>query len=187
MKYMIMMFGEVSTLWETKSPEWLSEMQAFMMRKDQELREAGEHVDGQGLADVSTAKTIVIKDVEGRLGAIAVCDTDAFGRRLSQGQRAMLNSIAASAAAAGHSQIRRRERDAEQPGYDRLSNSLCLRCGGHGPVCHRAEHVQMEFHRFLTHAVFGRRVGGDHDSVRSRGNLRPGSRHGFAWSHRRTA
>ena len=62
MKYMIMMFGEVSTLWETKSPEWLAEMQNFMMRKDQELRDAGEHVDGRGLADVSTAKTIVMQD-----------------------------------------------------------------------------------------------------------------------------
>ncbi len=62
MKYMIMMFGEVSTLWETKSPEWLGEMQAFMERKDQELRQAGEHVDGRGLADISTAKTIVIQD-----------------------------------------------------------------------------------------------------------------------------
>ena len=59
---MIMMFGEASTLWETKSPEWLQEMQAFMMKKDQELRDAGEHVDGRALADVEQAKTIRIQD-----------------------------------------------------------------------------------------------------------------------------
>ena len=68
------------------------------------------HGEGPG----SPAETIAIKDVVGRLGSITLCATDASGRQLTQGQREMLSSIAASAASAGHSQIRRRERDAAQ-------------------------------------------------------------------------
>ena len=62
MKYMIMLFGEAATWWETKSPEWLNEMHQFMMKTDQALRDSGEYVDGRALADGQTAKTVVIKD-----------------------------------------------------------------------------------------------------------------------------
>lgn len=62
MKYMIMMFGEAATMWENKSPEWINEMREFMQKTDQDLRNSGEWVDGQGLADGGTAKTVVFKD-----------------------------------------------------------------------------------------------------------------------------
>ena len=57
MKYMIMMFGDPSTM-ETRSPEWIRNMIAFMQDLDGELHETGEYVDGQGLADPSQAKTV---------------------------------------------------------------------------------------------------------------------------------
>ncbi|MPZ89613.1 MAG: hypothetical protein GEU81_16425 [Nitriliruptorales bacterium] len=62
MKYMIMMFGDAATMMETQSPEWIRDMIEFMQKLDGELKEAGELVDGQGLADPSQAKTVRIKD-----------------------------------------------------------------------------------------------------------------------------
>lgn len=58
MKYMILMFGDQKTMFETKSPEWIRDMIAFMGTIDQEIREAGEYVDGQGLVDPSEATTV---------------------------------------------------------------------------------------------------------------------------------
>lgn len=58
MKYMIMMFGEASTMMETKSPEWIEEMIEFMTQIDKDLTASGELVFQQGLADGSTAKTV---------------------------------------------------------------------------------------------------------------------------------
>ena len=52
MKYMIMLFGDDS--WAGKPPEWVKERQMFMGKMDQELRESGEHVDGQALAGAAT-------------------------------------------------------------------------------------------------------------------------------------
>jgi hypothetical protein len=69
MKYMIMMFGEAATMMETRSPEWIDEMMAFMFQIDKDLRESGELVFQLGLADGSTAKLVT---VEG--GAPAVTD-----------------------------------------------------------------------------------------------------------------
>jgi hypothetical protein len=57
MKYMIMMFGDQSSMMEGKSPEWIGSMMEFMHALDDELRGAGEWVDGQSLADPSQAKT----------------------------------------------------------------------------------------------------------------------------------
>jgi hypothetical protein len=62
MKYMIMMFGEAATMMEVKSKEWIRDMIDFMQSTDKELREAGELVDSQGLADGRQAKTIRIKN-----------------------------------------------------------------------------------------------------------------------------
>lgn len=58
MKYMIMMFGDQTTMMETQSPEWIRNMIKFMQGIDQELRDSGELVDSQGLADPSQAKTV---------------------------------------------------------------------------------------------------------------------------------
>ena len=58
MKYMIMTFGEASTMLETKSTDWIKEMIAFMHTLDADLRDSGELVDSQGLTDGSQAKTV---------------------------------------------------------------------------------------------------------------------------------
>ncbi len=62
MKYMIMMFGDAATMMETRSPEWITEMIEFMRQTDADLRESGELVYDEGLADGSTAKTIRFTD-----------------------------------------------------------------------------------------------------------------------------
>jgi hypothetical protein len=62
MKYIIMMFGDQQTMFETRTPEWIREMLALMQAIDQELRDSGELVDGQGLVDPSQAKTVRLVD-----------------------------------------------------------------------------------------------------------------------------
>jgi hypothetical protein len=62
MKYMIMMFGEAATMRETKSPEWINGMFAFMQTLHKELTESGELVFLEGLTDGSQAKTVRIKN-----------------------------------------------------------------------------------------------------------------------------
>jgi hypothetical protein len=61
-KYMIMMFGDTNTMFEVRSPEWIRDMIAFMGKLDQELRDSGELVGGQGLVDPSEAKTVRLVD-----------------------------------------------------------------------------------------------------------------------------
>jgi hypothetical protein len=58
MKYLIMMFGDQGTMIETRSTEWIRSMIGFMQDLDQELRDSGEYVDGQGLVDPTQAKTV---------------------------------------------------------------------------------------------------------------------------------
>ena len=58
MKYLIMMFGDQGTMIETRSTEWIRSMIRFMTDLDQELRDSGEFVDGQGLVDPTQAKTV---------------------------------------------------------------------------------------------------------------------------------
>jgi hypothetical protein len=58
MKYMIMMFGGLGATLETRTPEWITSMHQFMLKVDVELKEAGELVASQGLADPSQAKTV---------------------------------------------------------------------------------------------------------------------------------
>jgi hypothetical protein len=62
MKYMIAMFGSASEMGQTKSPEWISEMITFMIDLDVKLRESGEMVYNEGLADGSTAKTVRLEN-----------------------------------------------------------------------------------------------------------------------------
>lgn len=62
MKYMLMMFGDAATMLETKSPEWINEMMAFMFQIDRDLTESGELVFNLGLADGSTAKTVRLQN-----------------------------------------------------------------------------------------------------------------------------
>ncbi len=69
MKYMILLFGDQATMVETRSTEWIRDMIKFMQDLDQELRDAGEYVDGQGLADPTQAKTVRFE-----LGAPVVTD-----------------------------------------------------------------------------------------------------------------
>jgi hypothetical protein len=58
MKYMIMMFGGVGAAVETRSPEWIKNMQQFMGKLDTELQEAGEVVASHGLVDPGQARTV---------------------------------------------------------------------------------------------------------------------------------
>jgi hypothetical protein len=51
MKYMLMMFGDAATMTQTRSPEWIREMIAFMTQFDADLRESGELVYDDGLRD----------------------------------------------------------------------------------------------------------------------------------------
>ena len=57
MKYMLMTFGDRSGL-EGRSPEWITGMIEFMRSIDVELRDSGELVFQQGLANAPEAKTV---------------------------------------------------------------------------------------------------------------------------------
>ena len=58
MKYIIMMFGGLNASLEGRTPEGITNMQAFMLKLDGELKEAGEVVASHGLVDPGQAKTI---------------------------------------------------------------------------------------------------------------------------------
>ncbi len=62
MKYIIMMFGDQATMVEVRTPEWIREMIGFMTDIDQELRDSGELIGSEGLADPSQAKTVRFLD-----------------------------------------------------------------------------------------------------------------------------
>jgi hypothetical protein len=57
MKYMIMVFGDRSTLVD-RSQEWVDRLIRFMHQIDRDLESAGELVFQQGLADPSEARTV---------------------------------------------------------------------------------------------------------------------------------
>jgi hypothetical protein len=57
-KYMIMMFGSAEEMMSVQSPEWITEMIAFMMTLNDELTASGEFVEARGLVDGSQAKTV---------------------------------------------------------------------------------------------------------------------------------
>ena len=58
MKYMLMMFGSAGEMMQTQSEDWVREMIRFMVKFDDDLRESGELVFAEGLADGSTAKVV---------------------------------------------------------------------------------------------------------------------------------
>jgi hypothetical protein len=62
MKYMIMTFGSAEAGLAAMGRDWMLEMIKFMQNLDKDLRESGELVDNQGLADGSQAKTVRIKN-----------------------------------------------------------------------------------------------------------------------------
>jgi hypothetical protein len=62
MKYMIAMFGSAESMMQTQDPEWIREMIAFMVNIDEELRQSGEMVYNEGLADPSAAKTVRLEN-----------------------------------------------------------------------------------------------------------------------------
>jgi hypothetical protein len=58
MTYMVMMFGESATMVETQTKQWILEMIDFMGKVNEDLRQAGEWVDGQGLVYGTQATTV---------------------------------------------------------------------------------------------------------------------------------
>lgn len=62
MKYMMMMFGDAGTMMETKTPEWIREMIAFMDTFNDEITKSGELVAAEGLVDSTQAKSVRIQD-----------------------------------------------------------------------------------------------------------------------------
>ncbi|MEU7904302.1 YciI family protein [Actinoplanes sp. NPDC049118] len=69
MKYMLMMFGDGATMMQTRSPEWVTEMIAFMGTFNADLEKSGELVSAEGLADPGSAKTVSLVD-----GQVVVTD-----------------------------------------------------------------------------------------------------------------
>ncbi len=59
---MIMMFGSSAGMMETQPREWILEMIEFMHQLDEDLRNAGELVSSDGLADGTQAKTVTFQD-----------------------------------------------------------------------------------------------------------------------------
>ena len=58
MKYMIMMFGGIGAATQNRPPEWIAGMHELLMKLDTELKESGECVGSDALADPSQAKTV---------------------------------------------------------------------------------------------------------------------------------
>jgi len=58
MKYMIMMFGGLGAAIQDRSPEWIVSMHELLMKLDTELKESGECVASESLADPGQAKTV---------------------------------------------------------------------------------------------------------------------------------
>ena len=62
MKYMIMMFGGIGAATRDRSAEWIAGMHELLMKLDTELKESGECMASEALADPSQAKTIRFKN-----------------------------------------------------------------------------------------------------------------------------
>ena len=62
MKYMIMMFGGIGAATQSRPPEWIAGMHELLMNLDTELKESGECVASDALADPSQAKTVRFTD-----------------------------------------------------------------------------------------------------------------------------
>jgi hypothetical protein len=55
---MIMMFGGLGAATQNRSPEWIAGMHGLLMKLDAELKESGECVASEALADPGQAKTV---------------------------------------------------------------------------------------------------------------------------------
>jgi hypothetical protein len=66
---MLMMFGDAAEMMETRSPEWIHGMMAFMGEFNTELDKTGEAVEARGLAFPGEAKTVSLVD-----GQVVVTD-----------------------------------------------------------------------------------------------------------------
>ena len=69
MKYMLMLFGDATTMLEERTPEWVDEMLAFMGRFNAQIEKSGELVEAHGLAYPAQAKTVSLVD-----GQVVVTD-----------------------------------------------------------------------------------------------------------------
>jgi hypothetical protein len=69
MKYMLMMFGDATTMMEERSPEWVRDMVDFMTAFNAEITATGELVSAEGLEFPSAAKTVALVD-----GQVTVTD-----------------------------------------------------------------------------------------------------------------
>jgi len=69
MKYMLMMFGDGATMMQLRTPEWVTEMIAFMGDFNAGLEKSGELVEARGLVDPTLAKTVNLVD-----GQVVVSD-----------------------------------------------------------------------------------------------------------------
>jgi hypothetical protein len=69
MKYMLMMFGDATTMMAERSPDWVREMVQFMTTFNEEITATGEFVTAEGLDFPNTAKTISLAD-----GQVTVTD-----------------------------------------------------------------------------------------------------------------
>ena len=69
MKYMLMMFGDGSTMMEAHDDQWVRDMIQFMGSFNEEITASGEWVSAEGLADPTTAKTLTLTD-----GQVVVTD-----------------------------------------------------------------------------------------------------------------
>ena len=58
MKYMIMMFGGLGAATQDRPPEWIAGMHELLMKLDTELKESGECVASESLADPGQARTV---------------------------------------------------------------------------------------------------------------------------------
>lgn len=58
MKYMILTFGDQATMMQERTVEWVRSMFSFMQTLYGDLKEAGELVGAEGLADPTAAKTV---------------------------------------------------------------------------------------------------------------------------------
>jgi hypothetical protein len=58
MKYMIMMFGGLGAATQDRSPDWIAGMHQLLMKLDTELKDSGECLASEALADPGQAKTV---------------------------------------------------------------------------------------------------------------------------------
>ena len=58
MKYMILTFGDQATMMQERTVEWVRSMISFMKGLYGDLKDAGELISAEGLADPTAAKTV---------------------------------------------------------------------------------------------------------------------------------